>query len=109
MTTTFSLDLNVPPAQIGAVDATGGTIQIVAGQFAALTSAALRAEAEKVATKTDPKVTLANTTIGGKQVTPATFLSSPLGPTISYITRDMICIIQSAVPATAEDALQQLP
>lgn len=110
--TTFSVDLGVPPAQIGAaaaVDATGGTIQMVAGQFAGQTSAALQAEFEKVAKGVDPKVTLANTTIGGKQVTTATYPSSQTGPVIGYIIGDTIYITQSAVPATAEDAIKQLP
>jgi hypothetical protein len=110
--TTFSADLNVPPAQIGAaaaIDATGGTIQMVAGQFTGQTSAALQTEFEKVATTTDPKVTLANTTMGGKQVTTATFPGSQTGPVIGYITGDTIYITQSAVPATAEDAIKQLP
>jgi hypothetical protein len=110
--TVFSTDLGVPPAQIGAAaaaDVTGGTIQIVAGQFAGQTSAALQTEIEKMARQSDSKVTLANTTIGGKQVTTATYPTSQAGPIISYITGDTIYLIQSPVPATAEDALKQLP
>ena len=110
--TVFSSALGVPPSQIGvaaAVDASGGTIEIIAGQFVGQTSAALQSEIEAYAKQTDPNVVLANTTIGGKSVTTATFPSSHAGPTISYITGDTIYLIQSPVPATAEDALKQLP
>ncbi len=110
--TIFSSDLGVPPASIGAaaaVDATGGTIEIIAAQFAGQTPAALQAEVEKYAKQVDPGVTLANTTIGGKSVTTATFPKSQAGPIIAYITGDTLYLIQSPVPATAEDALKQLP
>ena len=57
----------------------------------------------------DPNVTLANTTIGGKSVTTATYPNSKTGPVIAYVTGDTLYLVQSSDPALAEDALKQLP
>ena len=50
-----------------------GKIQIVAAQFTGQTPAAIQAQAETIAKQADSKVVLANTTIGGKPVTTATY------------------------------------
>ena len=74
--------LGVSPAQVGVAAAAdpGGQIQIAAGQFNGVSSAAIQTQVETVAKANDPNVTLANTTIGGKSVTTATYPSSHTGP-----------------------------
>ena len=109
--TVFSAGLGTNPAQVavaGAVDP-DGKIQIVAAQFKGVTSAAIQTEVETVAKQTDPNVVLANTTIGGKAVTTATFPNDHDGPTYTYVTGDTLYILQSADPALIEAALTQLP
>jgi hypothetical protein len=103
--------LGVSPAQVGVAAAANpdGKIQILAAEFNGVTSSAIQAQVETVAKSIDPGVTLANTTIGGKSVTTATFPGSKTGPVISYITGDTLYLVQSSDPALAEDALKQLP
>ena len=56
-----------------------------------------------------PQVELANTTIGGKSVTTATYPNSHTGPVVAYVTGDTLYLLQSSNPALVEDALKQLP
>lgn len=109
--TLFVAGLGVTPAEVGVAAAVDpdGKIQILAAEFNGVTSAAIQAQVEAVAKGVDPNVTLANTTIGGKSVTTATYPGSKTGPVISYITGDTLYIVQSSDPALAEDALKQLP
>ncbi len=109
--TLMSAGLGVSPAQVGVAAAadTDGKIQILAAEFNGVSSSAIQAQVETVAKSVDPGVTLANTTIGGKSVTTATFPGSKTGPVISYITGDTLYLVQSSDPALAEDALTQLP
>jgi ABC-type glycerol-3-phosphate transport system substrate-binding protein len=103
--------LGVSPAQVGVAAAadSGGQIQIAAGQFNGVTSAAIQTQIETVAKAQDPNVTLANTTIGGKSVTTATYPNSHTGPVVAYVTGDTLYLLQSSNPALVEDALKQLP
>ncbi len=103
--------LGVSPAQVGAAAAAdpGGKIQIVAGQFNGVASSAIQAQVEAVAKQVDPNVTLASSTVGGKQVTTATFPGSHTGPVVAYITGDTLYLVQSSDPALTEDAVKQLP
>ena len=103
--------LGVSPSQVGVAAAadTGGQIQIAAGQFNGVTSSAIQTQVETVAKAADPSVTLANTTIGGKSVTTATYPNSHTGPVVAYITGDTLYLLQSSNPALVEDALKQLP
>jgi len=109
--TLFIAGLGVSPSQVGVAAAVDdqGMIQIIAAQFTGVASSAIQAQAETVAKGVDPNVTLANTTIGGKSVTTATYPNSHTGPVISYITGDTLYLVQSSDPALAEDALKQLP
>jgi len=109
--TLFVAGLGVSPAQVGVAAAADpdGKIQIIAAEFNGVTSSAIQAQAEAVAKSVDPNVTLANTTIGGKAVTTATYPNSHTGPVIAYITGDTLYLVQSSDPALAEDALTQLP
>lgn len=109
--TLFVTGLGVSPAQVGVAGAadSGGKIQIIAAQFNGVTSTAIQAQVEAVAKKVDPGVTLANTTIGGKPVTTATYPGSHTGPVVAYVTGDTLYLIQSSDPALVEDALTQLP
>ena len=109
--TLFTAGLGVSPAQVGVAAAadSDGKIQILAAEFNGVTSAAIQAQVEAVAKGVDPNVTLANTTIGGKAVTTATYPNSKTGPVIAYVTGDTLYIVQSSDPALAEDALKQLP
>ena len=109
--TLFVAGLGVTPAQVGVAAAVDpdGKIQILAAEFNGVSSSAIQAQVEAVAKGVDPSVTLANTTIGGKSVTTATFPGSKTGPVISYITGDTLYLVQSSDPALAEDALKQLP
>lgn len=103
--------LGVSPAQVGVAAAadTGGQIQIAAGQFNGVSSAAIQTQVETVAKANDPNVTLANSTIGGKSVTTATYPNSHTGPVVAYVTGDSLYLLQSSNPALVEDALKQLP
>jgi hypothetical protein len=103
--------LGVSPSQVGVAAAadSGGQIQIAAGQFSGVTSSAIQTQVETVAKAADPSVTLANTTIGGKSVTTATYPNSHTGPVVAYITGDTLYLLQSSNPALVEDALKQLP
>ncbi len=109
--TVFSAGLGTNPAQVAVAAAADpdGKIQIIGAQFQGQTSAAIQAEVETVAKQTDPNVVLANTTIGGKPVTTATFPNDHDGPTYTYVTGDTLYILQSADPALIEAALKQLP
>jgi hypothetical protein len=109
--TLMGVGLGVSPAQVGAAGAadTGGKIQIAAAQFSGVSSSAIQTQIEAVAKQVDPGVTLANTTIGGKSVTTATFPGSHTGPVVAYITGDTLYLVQSSDPALTEDALKQLP
>ena len=109
--TLFGAGLGVSPAQAAVAGAADpdGKIQIVAAQFTGQTPAAIQAEAETIAKQADSKVVLANTTIGGKPVTTATYPNDHDGPTYWYVTGDTIYILQSGDPALIEDALKQLP
>ena len=88
---------------------TQGQIQIIAYQFQGISSSAIQAEMDNLAKQVDPKVTLANTTMGGKAVTTATFPSSQKAPVVYYIKGDTVYIIQSSDIATSTAAVQQLP
>jgi hypothetical protein len=103
--------LGVSPAQVGAAAAadSGGKIQIVAAQFSGASSSAIQTQIEAVAKQVDPNVTLANSTVGGKSVTTATFPGSHTGPIVAYITGDTLYLVQSSDPALTEDAVKQLP
>jgi hypothetical protein len=109
--TLFIAGLGVTPAQVGVAAAVDpdGKIQILAAEFTGVTSEAIQAQVETVAKGIDPNVTLANTTIGGKPVTTATYPNSKTGPAIAYVTGDTLYLVQSSDPALAEDALKQLP
>ena len=109
--TLFGTGLGVPPSQIGVAGAadSGGKIQIIAAQFSGVASTAIQAQVEAVAKQVDSKVALANTTIGGKPVTTATYPGSQTGPVVAYVTGDTLYLIQSSDPALVEDALKQLP
>lgn len=109
--TLFGAGLGVSPAQAAVAGAADpdGKIQIVAAQFTGQTPAAIQAQAETIAKQADAKVVLANTTIGGKPVTTATYPNDHDGPTYWYVTGDTIYILQSGDPALIEDALKQLP
>jgi hypothetical protein len=103
--------LGVSPAQVAAAAAadSGGKIQIVAAQFSGASSSAIQTQIEAVAKQVDPNVTLANSTVGGKSVTTATFPGSHTGPVVAYITGDTLYLVQSSDPALTEDAVKQLP
>jgi hypothetical protein len=109
--TLFVTGLGVSPAQVGVAGAvdSGGKIQIIAAQFNGVASTAIQAQVEAVAKGVDPNVALANTTIGGKPVTTATYPGSQTGPVVAYVTGDTMYLIQSSDPALVEDALKQLP
>jgi hypothetical protein len=108
---TMAGDLKASPSSIFAAAGAdqGGKIQIVAGQFQGVDSAALQAEVIKLAKGTDPNVVLTNPTIGGKPVTSAAFPGSQVGPTIAYIKGDTVYFVRSSDPALTEDAVKQLP
>ena len=72
-------------------------------------SAAIQTQVETVAKQADPRSSLANTTIGGKSVTTATYPNTHTGPLVAYITGDTLYLLQSSNPALVEDALKQLP
>jgi hypothetical protein len=109
--TAITADLGASPASTcvaGGADQ-DGQIQIIAYQFQGISSSAIQAEIEKVAKQADPNVTLANTTLGGKAVTTATFPGSQKAPIVAYVKGDTVYIVQSSDIATSTAAVQQLP
>ena len=109
--TAITADLGANPASTcvaGGAD-TQGQIQIIAYQFQGISSSAIQAEIEKLAKQADPNVTLANTTMGGKAVTTATYPGSHKAPVVAYVKGDTVYIIQSSDAATSTAAVQALP
>ena len=103
--------LGVPATDVVAAAAAdeGGKIQIISAVFKGTTAAAIQAALIAAAKGTDANVAIAETTIGGKPVTSATYPNSQVGPTSAYVTGDAAYVITSSDPALAEDALKQLP
>ncbi len=108
---TMASNLKASPASVSVAAGAdqGGKIQIVAGQFQGVDSAALQAEVVRLAKGIDPNVVLTDPTIGGKQVTSAAFPGSQVGPTIAYIKGNTVYFVKSSDPALTEDAVKQLP
>jgi hypothetical protein len=103
--------LGVPATDVVAAAAAdqGGKIQIMSAAFKGATAAAIQAALVAAAKGTDANVAIAQTIIGGKPVTSATYPNSQVGPTLAYVTGDVAYVITSSDPALAEDALKQLP
>ncbi len=109
--TLMTSDLGANP---GAVCVAGGAdqdgkVQIIAAQFQGITTAAIQAEVEKMAKAADPNVALANTTMGGKQVTTATFPGSQEAPIVAYIKGDTVYYIEASDATLSAAAVQALP
>jgi len=99
------------PAQVGVAAAadTGGKIQIPAARFQGVETAAIQASVEALAKQADPNVTIKHETIGGKQVTTATYSGSQIEPIVAYVTGDTVYFVKASDQALVEDALRQLP